>query len=147
MANTTHAAEKRAHRFREWAPGFVLFAGLVMIMNGAFQAFAGFAAILEDEVFVSRPDYVYRLDVTTWGWIHLVLGIVVALAGFGVLGGRLWARVIGIAVAVLSAISNFFFLPYYPLWSMVMIALDVLVIWALCVYGRRDARRTGWFTS
>ena len=71
---------------------------------------------------------------TGWGWIHLILGIVVALAGFYVLSGRLWARIIGITMALFSAIANFFFIPYYPVWSVLIIALDVFVIWALATY-------------
>jgi hypothetical protein len=86
-------------------------------------------------------NYLFKFDVTTWGWIHLILGIIVALAGWGLLSGRTWARVVGITLAVLSAIANFLWLPYYPLWSLLIIALDVLVIWALAAHGHelRDA--------
>ncbi|MEU5881397.1 hypothetical protein [Spirillospora sp. NPDC047279] len=124
-----------------WAVGFVLFAGIMMIMAGVFHAIAGFAAILEDEFYVVNRNYAYEVDATAWGWIHLILGIVVAAAGCAVISGRLWARIIGIALAVASGIANFFFIPYYPFWSLLLIALDVFVIWALCVYGREDARR------
>jgi hypothetical protein len=83
----------------------------------------------------------FQFDVTTWGWIQLILGIVVALAGVGLLAGRTWARVVGITLAVLSAIANFMFIPHHPVWALLVIALDVFVIWALAAHGRelRDA--------
>jgi hypothetical protein len=122
-----------------WAVGFVIFAATMMMLIGSFQAIAGLAAIFEDEFFVVGPNYVYDVDVTAWGWIHLILGIVVFAAGAGALSGATWARVVGITLALLSAVANFFFIPYYPIWSIVIIALDVLVIWALSVYGRAAA--------
>lgn len=119
------------------ASGAGLFAGVLLVMVGIFQAVAGLAAIIEDRFYVVTTNYAYALDVTRWGWIHLGVGIVVAAAGFGVIfGARLWARALGIVVATLSAIANFFFIPYYPWWSLLIIALDVFVIWALCVQGR-----------
>ena len=93
--------------------------------------------MIEDEFYVVLPNYILELDATTWGWIHLVLGIVVTLAGFSVLSGRTWARVVGILVVGLSAIANFAFIPYYPIWSIMIIAIDVVVIWALAVHGRQ----------
>ena len=122
-----------------WAIGFVVFAAVMMVLVGTFQVIAGIAAIFEDEFFVVGPNYVYDVDVTAWGWIHLLLGLTLVLAGFGALKGATWARVVGITLASLSAISNFFFIPYYPVWSIVIIAADVLVIWALSVYGRKES--------
>ena len=115
-----------------WGLGLVTFAGVVMLMMGAFHAFIGFVAIVEDEFFVAVPSgYVVALDATTWGWIHLILGVVVLLGGIAVLSGRVWGRVVGVVLAVFSAFANFLFVPYYPLWSLTIIALDILVIWAL----------------
>ena len=114
-----------------WAVGGVTFAGVMMILVGIFQAIAGLAAILEDEFFVLTTNYVFDLDVTAWGWIHLILGIVVALAGYFLFVGRAWAAALAIVLAMLSAIANFFFIPYYPFWSLLMIALAVWVIWAV----------------
>ncbi|HWN21820.1 MAG TPA: hypothetical protein VNP93_07585 [Gaiellaceae bacterium] len=122
-----------------WAVGFVVFAAVMMMLAGGFQVIAGLAAIFEDEFFVVGANYVFDLDVTAWGWIHLILGVIVFAAGAGVLQGATWARVVGITLASLSAFANFFFIPYYPVWSIVIIALDVAVIWALSVYGRRAA--------
>ncbi len=119
-----------------WAVGGVVFAAVMMIMTGVFQGLQGLAAILKDSFFVVLRDYYVEVDVTTWGWIHFGLGIAVVLAGFGVLSGATWARVIGITVAVLSGIANFLFIPYYPFWSLLIIALDVFVIWALAAHGR-----------
>jgi uncharacterized membrane protein len=122
-----------------WAVGFAVFAGAIMVMIGFFQTFAGLAAIIEDQFFVVRPNYVYDLDVTAWGWVHLILGIILVLAGLGIFSGAAWARAVGITLALLSAISNFFFIPYYPVWAVLIIALDVAVIWALASYGRDAA--------
>jgi hypothetical protein len=135
------AAESRVPVARESASsgsavGFIIFAGVMMIMLGVFHALEGLTAILKDQFFVATPNYLYSVDVTTWGWIHLIGGGIVALAGFYVFSGALWARVIGIVLAGLSAIANFLFIPHYPIWSLLMIALDVFVIWALTVHGR-----------
>ena len=112
------------------AAGYV-FAAVIMIMVGCFQAIAGLAAIFEDEFFVVSTNYVFEVDTTTWGWIHLLLGLLVAFAGYALFTAKTWARVIGVTLAALSAIANFFFIPYYPFWAILIIALDVWVIWAL----------------
>jgi hypothetical protein len=132
------AAASRAEREEAsgWAAGFVLFAAIMMIMAGCFQAFAGVVAIFENEFYVATRNYLFQLDATTWGWIHLLLGVIVGLAGLGLLAGQTWARVVGITLAVLSAIANFLFIPYYPFWSLLIIALDIFVIWALAAHGR-----------
>jgi hypothetical protein len=124
------------------AVGFILFAAIMMIMAGVFQAIAGLVAIFENEFYVATRNYLFQFDATTWGWIHLVVGLIVALAGWGLLSGRTWARVVGITVAVLSAIANFLFIPYYPFWALTVITLDIFVIWALAAHGGelRDTR-------
>jgi len=122
-----------------WASGLTVFAAAMMVIGGVWQALAGFAALLNDEVYVSTPEYVYAFDLTGWGWLHLLLGILVIVAGFAVLRGQLWARVAGIVLACVSLIVNFLFLPHYPIWSMLIIALDVGVIWALSTYRREVA--------
>ncbi|MGH3681045.1 MAG: DUF7144 family membrane protein [Natronosporangium sp.] len=125
----------RSSSSQAWAVGGVVFAATMMIMLGVWQVIVGIAAIAEDSVFVTTPDYTYDLDTTAWGWIHLVLGAVVAVTGFFLYTGAAWARAVGIVLASLSAIANFLFLPYYPLWALVVIALDVFVIWALATAG------------
>jgi tetrahydromethanopterin S-methyltransferase subunit F len=126
-----------------WAVGFVLFAAIMMIMAGIFQALDGLVALFNDTFYVTTRNYTFQFDVTAWGWIHLILGIVVALAGWGLLSGRTWARVVGITVAVLSAVANFLWLPYYPFWALTIIALDVFVIWAIAAHGG-ELRRVGY---
>jgi hypothetical protein len=98
--------------------------------------FAGLAGIINNKFYVITPNYAFKIDVTAWGWIHLILGVIVVAAGIGLLTGQTWARVVGVVIAVLSALANFLFLPHYPLWSILVIALDLMIIWALLVYGR-----------
>ncbi|MEU0559728.1 hypothetical protein AB0J72_04440 [Dactylosporangium sp. NPDC049742] len=114
-----------------WVTGFAVFGGSMMVVIGIFQIVVGLTAIFEDTFYVLTDNYLFGFDVETWGWIHLALGVVVAAGGVGVLAGQVWARVLGIILAAISAIANFLFLPYYPLWSMLIIAADVAVIWAL----------------
>jgi len=124
------------HEPSTWAIGYTAFAGLMMIMIGVFHALAGVAAIWENTFYAVTDNYIFQFDVTTWGWIHLIGGVVVMLAGFGVFSGALWARVVGVIVAAISGMISFMFLPYYPLLSILIIAVDVAVIWALTVHGR-----------
>jgi hypothetical protein len=112
-----------------------------MIVGGVFQAIAGLVALFQNELYLVGLNYVFSIDFTTWGWIHLIVGVLVAVAGGAVLTGRLWGRIVGIALVTLSMIANFLFIPYYPVWSLLIIALDVFVIWALCTYSREPARR------
>jgi hypothetical protein len=118
------------------AVGFILFAAVMMIMVGVFQALQGLIAIFENEFYVATRNYTFQFDATTWGWIHLLLGLLVAFAGYGLLSGQTWARVVAITLAVLSAIANFLWLPYYPFWSMLIIAVNIFVIWAVVAHGR-----------
>lgn len=119
-----------------WAVGWTTYAAVWMWILGFFHAMAGFVGILEDELYAVTPNYVFQLDVTTWGWIHLIMGIVVFIAGFAVFSGAVWARTIGVILSVLSTLSTFAWLPWYPLWGLVMITANVFVIWALTVHGR-----------
>jgi len=119
-----------------WAVGWIAFASLMMIMLGVFHAIAGLIGILDDGYYVVGPKYILQFDPTTWGWIHLIAGIVVVLAGASLLKGAVWARTIGVLVALVSAVANFSWLPYQPIWSSVMIAVCIAVIWALTVHGR-----------
>jgi hypothetical protein len=114
-----------------WAVGGTVFAGVILVLVGVFHLIAGLVAILDDQFYVVTRNYTYNLDVTGWGWIHLIAGALVVLAGMYVFSGATWARIVGITLAVLSAIANFFFIPYYPFWSLTIIALDVWVVWSL----------------
>ena len=118
-------------RVSGWATGGIAFAGTLLLMIGAFQAIAGLTAILDDSFYVVTRNYTFDLDVTAWGWVHLILGVLLAVVGWGLWVGRAWAAVTAIVLAMLSAIANFFFIPYYPFWSIVVIGLNVWVIWSL----------------
>jgi hypothetical protein len=114
-------------------------AATFLVIAGVWHLLAGLSAVLHDKVYVATPEYIYSFDLTTWGWIHILLGVLEIVAGFAVLKGQMWARVVGIILASLSMIANFGFLPYYPLWSLLIIALDVAIIWALATYRREPA--------
>jgi hypothetical protein len=116
--------------------GWIAFAGVMMIIGGALNLLYGIIAAVNDEwvVWTNRGD-VY-LDVSEWGWVHIILGAIVLLSGIGVFSGNILARTVGVIVASISLIANFFFLPVYPLWSLIVITIDVLVIWALTAHGR-----------
>jgi hypothetical protein len=117
--------------------GWVVFGGVMMIMLGLFQVVQGLVALVEDQYYlVTQDGLVVSVDYTTWGWTHLVLGIIAGLAGLGLLAGNTAARVVGVAIAVVSALVNLAFMPAYPIWSIIVITLDVIVIFAIVVHGR-----------
>lgn len=124
------------HETSSWAIGYTAFAGLMMVLIGFFHALAGIAAIWENQFYAVTDNYIFQFDVTTWGWIQLIGGAVVLLAGFGVFSGALWARIVGVIVAAMSGLISFMFLPYSPVWSILIIAVDVAVIWALTTHGQ-----------
>jgi hypothetical protein len=119
-----------------WAIGWTVYAAVMMIMIGFFHAIAGLVGLINDEFYALAGDYILKFDVTTWGWIHLIMGVLVVLAGFAVLSGAVWGRTIGVILAVVSTIANFAWLPWYPLWSLIMITANAFVIWALTAHGR-----------
>ena len=115
--------------------GWVGFAGVMMIISGTLNAIYGLIGVVNDEWVVWTNRESLYLDVSQWGWIHLIVGLVLLLAGIGVFSGNILARTIGVLVASLSLIANFFFIPAYPLWSLAVVTIDVLVIWALTAHG------------
>ena len=117
------------------AVGVTVFAGLLMIMTGVFYAITGLIALFDDEFYVVGREYVFQFDVTTWGWIHLGLGLLVGVAGVALFRGAVWARTVAVIMACISIVASFAWLPYYPLWSIVVMVFGVLVIWAATVYG------------
>jgi hypothetical protein len=120
-----------------WAHGIAVFAGVVMIVGGAFQALEGLAGIVHDQYLVVLPNYIYALDLTVWGVIHLLVGLALVVIGVSLLRGQTWARVAGMIAAVVSAIFNFVWLPFAPWWAVTVIVIDMLVIWALASYLRQ----------
>ncbi|MFC9766343.1 hypothetical protein [Rhodococcus jostii] len=116
------------------AAGTSMGAAIIMVTVGIIHLFQGIAAVAENEVFVSGLNYIYKFDLTTWGWIHIVLGVLVAGVGLALFTGAGWARVSAIVIAAVSILANFLWLPYYPWWSVLIIALDVVVIWAVSTW-------------
>jgi hypothetical protein len=119
-----------------WAAGYAAFAGIMLIMAGVFHFMAGLVGIVDDDFYVVTQKWVFEFDTTAWGWIHLIGGVLVVLAGLSIFKGHMYGRIVGTFVAVVSAVANFAWLPYQPWWSILMIALSVAVIWALTVHGR-----------
>lgn len=119
-----------------WAVGWTMFAAIYLMIAGFFQAFAGLVAIIDDDFYAATPDYVVQFDATTWGWIHLIAGIIAFFAGLYLFSGAVWARIVGVLVAIGSMVTAFAWLPYSPVWSIIIITVDALVIWALTVHGR-----------
>jgi hypothetical protein len=117
--------------------GISIGAAVILITVGIVQLFQGIAAVAEDELFVRGQEYTFKFDFTTWGWIHIVMGVVLVIAGIALMTGATWARVTAIIIAALSILANFLWLPYYPWWSISIIALDVVVIWAVSTWHPR----------
>jgi hypothetical protein len=141
---TTEAAGWQAYDDAPAATGWIgwsMFAATMMIIGGGLNALYGLVAVVNDDWVVWTNRNAAYLDLTTWGWVHIVVGVLVVLAGFGVLSGNVLARTVGVILAGLSIVANFLFLPVYPLWSLVVITIDVLVIWALTAHGRELVNR------
>ena len=117
----------------QWTAGLTVFAGLLLITAGLFQALSGVVALVDDQRYVLAGDYVYSFDTTTWGWIQLVLGLAAVGLGIAVVAGRVWALIVAVSVAILSAVAQFMWLPYDPLRAVVVIALNAVIVWALAV--------------
>ncbi|MCA1273563.1 hypothetical protein LCE32_26530 [Streptomyces sp. 7G] len=122
-----------------------MFAGVLLFVDGVLGVLKGIAGIASNDVYTRINDYVFKFSVTSWGWIHLILGVVLILVGWGILKGAAWARGAGVVLASLNLIANFMWLPYTPVWAIVTIAIDVFVIWALCTdrSDRDDWARSG----
>jgi hypothetical protein len=131
MSSTQYEPQRGQQPVSGWAVGGVAFAATMMTLIGVFQALTGLVAIFNDSFYVVARNYTFDLDVTVWGWIHLVLGLAVFATGLGLFARRSWAGITALVLVMLSALSNFFFIPYYPVWALLVLGLDVWVIWAL----------------
>ena len=127
-------AEGRGH-------GLVVFASVLLAVLGFFNLIYGISAVAKSHVFVANAHYVFG-GLRAWGWITLILGVLQLLAAAGVLSGNQWARWFGVLVVGLNAIDQMFFIPAYPFWSLMIIAVDVVALYALCAYGNRENMRT-----
>ena len=119
-----------------WAIGWTAFAGIIMVMAGGWWMISGLVALFNSEFYVVTQKWILQFDVTTWGWVHLIIGLLVLLAGIGLFSGKVWARVVGVIIAVFMGLASFAWLPYYPVWAILYIAASVAIIWALTVHGR-----------
>jgi hypothetical protein len=142
-ATEQSASVPRQQRFGEddrgssaWQ-GWVAFGGIIMILIGSFQVIEGFVALFKKDYFlVTKNNLLVATNFTAWGWTHIILGALVLIVGLGVLAGQLWARIVGIGLVMINAIVNLAFISAYPVWSTIIIAMDVIVIYALAVHGR-----------
>jgi hypothetical protein len=139
MADTRRSNETE-HRYGDaqtaWA-GWVVFGGVMLIMLGTFQVVQGLVALFDEGFYlVAQNGLVVNVNYNTWGWIHIIIGVVAILTGIGLLAGNMAARIVGVGIAFLSALVNLAFLSAYPVWSTIMITLDVIVIYAIIVHGR-----------
>ena len=117
--------------------GWVAFAGVMMTILGTFHVIDGLVAIFKDEYFlVGKSGLVVNVDYTVWGWIHLIIGLIAIAVGLGLMAGNMLARIVGVIIAVISATLNLLFIGAYPVWSTIIIAVDVIVIYAIVVHGR-----------
>ncbi|WP_353947109.1 hypothetical protein ABII15_18695 [Streptomyces sp. HUAS MG91] len=119
----------------------MMFAGVLMLVSGVLGILNGIAGIAKDDVYGRIGDYTYSFNLTAWGWIHLVIGVLVALVGWGLLKGADWARGAGIGLAALYIVEYFMFLPYAPVWSVISIGIGVFVIWSLTTAPLRSGTR------
>jgi hypothetical protein len=128
---TEHRAGPDPDPVSGWAVGGMAFAATLMLMIGIFQAIVGLVAIFDDNFFVVGRNYTFDLDTTAFGWVHLIIGLLMAGAGVSLFGRKAYGAVVVIFLASMSAVANFFFIPYYPFWALLVIALDVWVIWSV----------------
>lgn len=137
----TTMRESTSHRSAAtaWSAGGVIFAATLMIIGGVFGIFEGIAGLVNNRIYSVPQVYAWRFTTYSWGWVHLFVGIALAAAGLALLTGSNWARYFGIAVAGVSLLTNFFFVPYYPFWSLAIMAMDVFIIWALATAPRHGA--------
>ena len=136
MSTTSSGKKTGQTNYSGGAVGVIVFAAVLMMMSGVMSAVQGLVALVNDTFYVVGEEYLFEFDVTTWGWIHLIVGAIVAFAGFSLFQGATWGRTVAVIVASLSTLANFLWIPYYPIWSLTVIAFNVFVIWAVTAHGR-----------
>lgn len=119
-----------------WAVGWTAFAGVMLVVQGLWWMMSGVVALFNDEFYVVTQEYVFRFDVTTWGWVHLLVGVALMAAGAGLFAGSTWARVVGVVMASLAMVLAFAWMPWYPVWAIAFVMVSGFVIWALTAHGR-----------
>jgi len=136
------SAPTRDRTVRSHDGSWLTFASLMMVLVGLFNVIYGLVALFRDNYYVSVPGGYLLFDLTAWGWVHLIVGALAVAAGVALLSGALWARVVAVVLAGINALAQLAFLAAYPAWSLIAIALDVLVIWAVLVHGRESRELT-----
>ena len=140
-APASHLQNVQPTEMTGWV-GWIAFAAVMMVLLGTFHAIQGLVALFQDEYFlVAKSGLILHVDYTTWGWVHLILGVIVAVAGVALTRGATWARVVAVLTAFLSSLVNLAFMSAYPFWSVIMIAIDFMVIYAVIAHGDRRSLR------
>ncbi|GGV29111.1 hypothetical protein GCM10010277_11700 [Streptomyces longisporoflavus] len=137
MATST-AQHHRSDAKQTAAAGLTIFAGVMLFLSGSLDFCRGLMAVLEDTIFVNTPSYAFEFDLTSWGWIHMIIGTIAVVVSFGLFVAAKWARITGVIIASLVIIANFLSLPYYPIWSITLIAMSGFIIWALCTVDKES---------
>ncbi|GAB2678498.1 DUF7144 family membrane protein [Nocardia goodfellowii] len=130
----THESDIEHPRRHSVAAGTSIGAAILLLTVGVISILQGISAIAADQLYVAGFEYIYRFDTTSWGWTHAVLGVLLSACAIGLMYGATWARAATVFLAALSIIGNFLSLPYYPAWSILIIVLDVVVIWAVTTW-------------
>lgn len=138
MSLTDPSSSSRGEGRAIFAASVVIFAGVTLALVGVFQILQGIVAVFDDDFYVVTRNYTFDLDPSAWGWLHILFGVVALGIAAGLLSGAMWARIAAVIVATLSAMANFLWIPYFPVWAIVIIALDVLVIWGVTQYQPDD---------
>jgi hypothetical protein len=141
VAEARHSTASRDREPYDGSPaalGGMMLAGTLLVLAGMWGFFVGITGVLKGAFYTTVPTYTFNYSIHSWGWTHLIIGCVVFAVGVCLLLGMTWARYLGVFVAVVNAVANFLFLPHYPLWSIIVIAIDVFIIWALLNVGRRQ---------
>lgn len=136
-----HTSSRKGHGGGTWATGGAMFAGVLLFVDGVLAVLNGVVSIARDNVYTLNGSYTYQFTLTSWGWIHLVVGVILVLTGLGIMSGASWARVLGVGMAAVSIVANFMWLPYQPVWAVIAIAIGVFVIWSLLTDRTRSAVR------
>jgi hypothetical protein len=118
-----------------WAIGYTAFAGIMMILMGGWWLISGLVGLFNSEFYVVTLRWIFEFDISTWAWIHLIIGVIVMLSGFFLFSGATWARVVGVIIAILAGLVAFAWLPYYPVWAILFVVISIGVIWALTAHG------------
>lgn len=139
MGTETHPGQRRAGPKHAWMNGYTVFAVSIMLVLGLWQVLAGLTAVVRDGLYVTTTTYTYAFNTSVWGWLVVLLGVLIAGTGIAVLQGRSWGDTAAIVLACLIMVANFLLIPFYPIWPLLIIALAITLLWALTTPGREVA--------